>query len=48
MEPRDRVVDSLNHKEPDRVPRDLGSSLVTGIHRDAYKNYLDYIPEDPQ
>ena len=46
MEPRDRVVDSLNHKEPDRVPRDLGSSLVTGIHRDAYKNYLDYKGEE--
>ena len=45
MEPRERVVASLNHEEPDRVPRDLGSSLVTGIHRGAYKKYLDYTGE---
>lgn len=35
---RERVLTTLNHKEPDRVPFDLGSTQVTGIHRVAYKN----------
>lgn len=42
MEPRERVVTALEHKEPDRIPRDLGSSLVTGIHKDAYERYMEY------
>jgi len=29
---RGRVVLALNHKEPDRVPLDLGSTTVTGMH----------------
>ena len=29
---RERVITSLEHKEPDRVPVDFGSSNVTGIH----------------
>ena len=29
---RQRVVDSLLHKEPDRVPIDFGGTSVTGIH----------------
>src|SRR5689334_10189972 len=27
-----RLLDTLNHREPDRVPIDLGSTGVTGIH----------------
>jgi len=34
--PRDRVTLALNHEEPDRVPIDLGSSVVTGIMVNAY------------
>lgn len=36
MTPRDRVLTALSHREPDRVPFDLGSTKVTGIHRIAY------------
>jgi uroporphyrinogen-III decarboxylase len=36
MTSRQRVQLTLEHKEPDRVPVDLGSSLVTGIQASAY------------
>ena len=29
---RERVSLALNHQEPDRVPLDLGGSVVTGMH----------------
>ena len=32
MTSRERVLMALNHQEPDRVPKDLGSSVVAGIH----------------
>ena len=32
MNARERVKLALNHEEPDRVPLDLGSSSVTGMH----------------
>jgi len=32
---------TLNHREPDQVPLDLGGNQ-TGIHRVAYQNVLDY------
>lgn len=34
---RDRLLAALNHQEPDRVPYDLGSTQVTGIHEVAYR-----------
>ena len=37
MTPRQRVLTSLNHEEPDRVPIDLGSAGITGIHVSVYK-----------
>ena len=33
---RERLLTTLNHQEPDRVPFDLGSTQVTGIHVSAY------------
>jgi uroporphyrinogen decarboxylase len=33
---RDRVRDALAHREPDRLPFDLGGTRVTGIHVRAY------------
>lgn len=36
MNARERVLLALNHKEPDRVPYDLGGTVVTGIHHKAY------------
>lgn len=37
MNPRDRLLTALDHREPDRVPFDLGSTQVTGIHAVAYR-----------
>src|SRR5512133_2429498 len=31
MNSRERVLAAINHQEPDRVPLDLGGSIVTGI-----------------
>jgi uroporphyrinogen decarboxylase len=36
MNGRERVLAALNHHRPDRVPLDLGSTQVTGIHAVAY------------
>lgn len=37
---RERVLTALAHKEPDRVPFDMGQSAVTGISQFAYGNLL--------
>lgn len=34
---RERLLTALAHQEPDRIPLDLGSTQVTGIHIVAYK-----------
>ena len=36
MKSRARVMQALNHKEPDRVPIDLGATIVTSIAKQAY------------
>jgi uroporphyrinogen decarboxylase len=36
MNSRERVMLALNHQEPDRVPIDLGSTIISSIHRVAY------------
>lgn len=36
MNSRERLLTALSHREPDRVPLDLGSTQVTGIHVVAY------------
>jgi len=33
-----RVATTLEHREPDRVPFDLGGSILTGVHQRAYRN----------
>jgi uroporphyrinogen decarboxylase len=43
MTSRERVLTSLNHKEPDRVPFDLGGTVVSGIHEKAYQALRDYL-----
>jgi len=42
MSSRQRVLKTLNHEIPDRVPIDLGG-FQTGIHRKAYSELLDYL-----
>jgi uroporphyrinogen decarboxylase len=37
MDSRERVLRALRHQEADRVPFDLSSTPVTGIHRVAYR-----------
>ena len=38
MNSRERLLITLDHREPDRIPRDLGSIQVSGIHEIAYQN----------
>lgn len=48
---RERVLKTLAHQEPDRVPLDLGSTQVTGINLQAYQRLragLGLSPVEPQ
>ena len=45
---RDRVRAAIAHREPDRVPFDLGGSRVTGIHVDAYARLRDALGLEPR
>jgi len=50
MNSRERILAALDHHEPDRLPFDLGSTQVTGIHIQAYQNlrlYLGLPPVEP-
>jgi hypothetical protein len=38
MNSKERVLASLNHQQPDRIPLDLGATPVTGIHVLAVEN----------
>ncbi len=50
MNHRERVVAALNHQQTDRVPIDLGSTIVTTATRIAYQNLLEHLglPPDPE
>jgi uroporphyrinogen decarboxylase len=43
MNSRERVLTTLNHKEPDRVPYDMGGTVVTGIQAKAYRRLREYL-----
>ncbi len=43
MQPRERVMLALNHREPDRVPIDLGGTLVSSIARLAYVDLMNHL-----
>jgi uroporphyrinogen decarboxylase len=49
MTSRERVIAALDHKEPDRVPIDLGGTQVTTLTTQAYLNLRAYLelPPDP-
>ena len=47
MNSRERLLTALNHQEPDRVPLDLGSTQVTGIHVMAHQNLRQALGLDP-
>jgi uroporphyrinogen decarboxylase len=43
MNSRERLLTALHHQEPDRIPFDLGSTQVTGIHVIAYQRLREYL-----
>lgn len=42
MKSVERLVTSLNHREPDRVPYDLAGTTVTGISRKAFRSAMEF------
>ena len=42
MTSRERVLAALDHREPDRVPIDFGSTSVTGIHASCVAGLREY------
>ena len=40
MTPRERVLATLNHEEPDRVPIVIGASNATGIKMKPYREEI--------
>ncbi|MCS7260829.1 MAG: uroporphyrinogen-III decarboxylase [Anaerolineae bacterium] len=47
MNPRERVLTALNHQEPDKVPIDLGGTIVTTLTRIVYQNLRTYLGMPP-
>lgn len=47
MNSRERILKTLNHGEPDRVPYDLAGSTWTGITNTAYHNLRKYLGKKP-
>ncbi len=47
MNSRERLLTALDHREPDRVPFDLGSTQVTGIHVVAYRRLRQHLGLPP-
>ncbi len=47
MNGRERILAALGHQETDRVPFDLGSTQVTGIHSVAYRALRDRLGLPP-
>jgi uroporphyrinogen decarboxylase len=43
MTPRERVLASIAHQEPDRLPMDMGATPSSGISAIAYQNLKDYL-----
>jgi len=46
MDSRERILIALSHREPDRVPYDLGALGPSGISIQAYRNLLKYLHAD--
>jgi uroporphyrinogen-III decarboxylase len=44
MTSRERIIASIEHREPDRVPVDLGGSIMTGIAAKALSDFFVYKP----
>lgn len=48
MNSRERLLSALDHKEPDRVPIDIGGTGVSSICYDAYDQLRDYLGLEPK
>ncbi len=48
MNSRERILTTLEHREPDRVPFDLAGMQCTGIHISAYRNLCRYLGMDAE
>ena len=46
MTSRERVLAAIAHKEPDRVPVDMGATPSSGISAIAYSNLVKYLGRD--
>jgi uroporphyrinogen decarboxylase len=44
---RERLLTALDHREPDRIPLDLGSTQATGIHEAAYRRLRKHLGLPP-
>ncbi len=47
MNSRERILAALQHREPDRVPIDLGGTDFTSICRGAYIDLMHYLGREP-
>jgi uroporphyrinogen decarboxylase len=47
MNHRERVLAALRHKEPDRLPIDLGATAVTGVMAVTYKKLRERLGLEP-
>ena len=43
MNSRERVLTTMNHREPDRIPLDFGGIPQSGIHIEGYKKLRDHL-----
>ncbi|HOJ62161.1 MAG TPA: methyltransferase, partial [bacterium] len=48
MTPRSRVLDALNHREPDRVPIDFSGHRSSGISAMVYPKLREYLDLPPR
>jgi uroporphyrinogen decarboxylase len=46
MNSRERVLSAIAHKEPDKVPIDMGSNPSSGISAIAYSNLIKYLGKE--
>ncbi|MGM0622064.1 MAG: uroporphyrinogen decarboxylase family protein [Bacteroidota bacterium] len=46
MNPKERLLAAISHKEPDRIPIDLGATPSTGISVVAWQNLLKYLGKE--
>jgi len=47
LNPRERVLQALDHREPERVPFDLGGSVLTGMHVSSVYRLRQALQMDP-